>query len=67
VPIVVVYMWSGISEDAKKKIISGITEIFEKLGIPRNAVEVVVVEVPKENWGIGGEPASEKFRQVQPP
>ncbi|MEM1843057.1 MAG: tautomerase family protein [Desulfurococcaceae archaeon] len=66
-PIVVVYMWSGISEDAKKKIISRITEIFEKLGIPRNAVEVVVVEVPKENWGIGGEPASEKFRQVQPP
>ncbi|MEM0000400.1 MAG: tautomerase family protein [Desulfurococcaceae archaeon] len=66
-PIVVVYMWSGISEDAKKKIISGITEIFEKLGIPRNAVEVVVVEVPKENWGIGGKPASEKFRQVQPP
>lgn len=66
-PIVVVYMWSGVSEDAKKKIINGITEVFEKLGIPRSAVEVVIVEVPKENWGIGGESASEKFKQVKPP
>lgn len=60
-------MWSGVSGEAKKKVINGITEVFEKLGIPRSAVEVLIIEVPKENWGIGGEQASEKFKQLNPP
>lgn len=66
-PIVVVYMWSGTSSEAKEKIIAGITKVFEELGIPREAVEVVIVEVPKEGWGIGGEPASKKLKHVKPP
>jgi len=66
-PVVVVYMWSGVSTDAKKKIVSGITEVFEKAGIPGHAVEVVIIEVPKESWGVGGEIASEKFKEVKPP
>jgi len=66
-PIVHVYMWTGISTEAKKKIVSGITKVFMDLGIPGEAVEVVIHEVPKENWGIGGELASEKMRNVKPP
>ncbi len=66
-PIVTVYMWAGVSNEAKKKIISGITKVFEEVGIPRHAVEVIVVEVPKENWGVGGELASEKFKELKPP
>lgn len=66
-PVVFVYMWSGVSGEAKKKVVSGITKVFEELGIPREAVEVIVVEVPKENWGLGGELASERFRQVRAP
>lgn len=60
-PIVVVYLWAGVSGETKKRIITGITKVFEELGIPRHAVEVLIIEVPKENWGIGGEQASEKF------
>jgi len=66
-PIVHVYMWSGVSREAKEKIIKGITRVFEELGIPGHAVEVVILEVPKENWGVGGELASEKFKEARPP
>jgi len=65
-PIVHVYMWSGVSREAKEKIIKGITKVLEELGIPRQAVEVVIHEVPKENWGVGGEQASEKFKETRP-
>jgi len=66
-PIVHVYMWSGVSREAKEKIIKGITKVFEELGIPGHAVEVVILEVPKENWGVGGELASEKFKETRTP
>jgi len=66
-PIVHVYMWSGLSREAKEKIIKGITKVFEELGIPGHAVEVVIHEVPKENWGVGGEQASDKFKETKPP
>ncbi|MEM1679307.1 MAG: hypothetical protein QXY26_10665 [Ignisphaera sp.] len=42
-------MWSGVFNEAKKKIVSGITKVFEGLGIPRHAVEIIIVGVPKES------------------
>lgn len=66
-PIVHVYVWSGFSNEAKKKVIAGITELFTEIGIPAEAVEVLIHEVPRENWGVGGEQASEKFKHIQPP
>ena len=66
-PIIHVYVWSGISDKAKKKIIEGITKLFTEMDIPREAVEVLIHETPKENWGIGGEQASEKLKEVKPP
>ncbi|MDH7508597.1 MAG: 4-oxalocrotonate tautomerase family protein [Methanomassiliicoccales archaeon] len=66
-PIVNVYVWKGFSDGAKRKVISGVTEVFVNLGIPAQAVEVVIQEVPMENWGVGGEQASEKFKQTRIP
>ena len=66
-PIVHVYVWSGFSDEAKRKVIAGITNLFTEMGIPGEAVEVVIHEVPKENWGVGGEQASKKLKHVQPP
>jgi 4-oxalocrotonate tautomerase len=37
------------------------------MGIPAEAVEVLIHEVPKENWGVGGEQASEKLKHVKTP
>ena len=63
-PIVQVYVWKGFGEDKAKSVIQNITKIFVDLGIPDRAVEVVVNEIPKSHWGAGGEPASEKFKDI---
>ena len=47
-------MWSGITEENKKKIAEGITKVFEELGVPRDAVELLIYEPPKTNWATGG-------------
>jgi 4-oxalocrotonate tautomerase len=60
-PSVIVHLWPGRDANFKKNIIEGITKVFESNGIPSQAVEVILVEVPKENWGMGGAPASERF------
>jgi len=67
IPIVHVYMWSGLSREAKARIIKNITKVFEELGITGQAVEVVIHKIPRENWGVGGEQASEKFKETKPP
>ena len=58
-PIVHVHLWKGRDAETKKKIIEGMTKVFTDLDIPKQAVTVVIQDTPKENWGIGGVPASE--------
>ncbi|MFW9843772.1 MAG: 4-oxalocrotonate tautomerase family protein [Candidatus Thorarchaeota archaeon] len=60
-------MWKGLSETTARKIIEGITKVFVELEIPAQAVEVIIHEIPKTHWGIGGVPASEARPDVQPP
>ncbi|MFX0101258.1 MAG: 4-oxalocrotonate tautomerase family protein [Candidatus Hodarchaeota archaeon] len=66
-PVVHVNMWKGLSDDAARKIITGITDVFENLGIPRHAVEVIIHEVPKAHWGIGGVPADKARPDAKSP
>jgi 4-oxalocrotonate tautomerase len=66
-PIILVNVWKGFSNEAKKKVIAGITRVFTEMGIPVEAVEVVIHEIPMENWGVGGEQASEKFKHEKIP
>jgi 4-oxalocrotonate tautomerase len=66
-PIVDVKMWKGLSVEAAEQIISGITKVFVEMGIPERAVEVVIHEIPKTNWGIGGKPASKAMPDEEPP
>ena len=63
-PVVNVNVWKGFGEEKTKNVIKGITKVFVDLGIPDYAVEVIVYEIPKSHWGVGGEPASEKFKDV---
>ncbi len=44
--------------------ITEITKVFVDLDIPAHAVEVIVHEIPKSHWGIEGETASEKFKDI---
>ncbi len=63
-PIIQVNVWDGFGKEKTKTVIQNITKIFVDLGIPEQAVEVIVHEIPKTHQGIGGEPASEKFKDV---
>jgi len=66
-PIVHVDFWEGVGEEKVKTMIRGITKVMVDLGVPQHAVEVIVYEIPKTHWGIGGEPASEKLKDISPP
>ena len=61
-PVVQVSVWSGITKENKKKLVEGITKVIEELGVPREAVEVLIYEVPKSNWASGGQLHSENVR-----
>jgi 4-oxalocrotonate tautomerase len=60
-PVVQVSVWSGISEENKKKIVEGITEVISEIGVPKEAITIIIYEVPKTDWASGGQMHSEKF------
>jgi 4-oxalocrotonate tautomerase len=66
-PVVHVNVWEGFGPQKARAAIEGITQVLADLGIPRQAVEVLVHEVPKSHWGIGGQPASERAGGEPPP
>ena len=66
-PVVHVHLWEGFPEKKIKEIIEGITEVFIKMNIPKQAVEVLIHEVPKSHWGIEGKPATESRKDASVP
>jgi phenylpyruvate tautomerase PptA (4-oxalocrotonate tautomerase family) len=46
--------FAGRSLDAKRALYKAIVENLEALGIPRSHVEIVLREIPRDNWGISG-------------
>ena len=66
-PSVDVKVWTGLSVEAAEHIIAGITKVFVEIGIPERAVEVVIHEIPKTHWGVGGVPASKAMPDEKPP
>ncbi len=58
-PIVIVEMWEGRTIDQKRTIVEGITTTFEQIGVPPQALQIVINDVPKHNWAIAGKLASE--------
>ncbi|MDH5266861.1 MAG: 4-oxalocrotonate tautomerase family protein, partial [Candidatus Bathyarchaeota archaeon] len=62
-PIVVVEMWEGRTEEQKAKLIKGITEVFKQIGVEPEHLSIVIHDVPKSNWGMRGEQASKLIRK----
>lgn len=60
--MVQVSVWAGMSKESKRKIVEGITKVFEDIGIPKEAVEIIIYETPKTNWATGGQLHSESER-----
>ncbi|MCX6711010.1 MAG: tautomerase family protein [Candidatus Woesearchaeota archaeon] len=63
-PIVNIETWP-IEKEKKPVLIKKITEVFTEMGIPAQAVTVLIHETALENWGSGGEQHSVKFKEVR--
>ena len=59
-PTVFVNMWPGRDDAAKRRIVEGITRVFENEKVPRDAVEVLLIEIPKNHWATGGKLHSDR-------
>lgn len=54
-PVVTVSMYDGRSLDQKRELAKGITEVVSRVtGVEPAGVHVVINEVKRENWSIGG-------------
>ncbi len=59
-PVVTIDMWEGRTIEQKKQLVAGITSVFtDNLNVPPEAVEIIIKDIPKHNWGIAGKLASE--------
>jgi 4-oxalocrotonate tautomerase len=60
-PILRVELWEGRSNEDKALLIRKLTDATtEVIGCAAQAVQVVIYDVPKANWGIGGEDCSNR-------
>jgi len=59
-PVVTVEMWEGRTIDQKRQLAEGITSSFEKIGTPKEVVQIIIKDIPKHNWAKGGKLASEQ-------
>ncbi len=56
-PLAQLYIGKGRSYDQKKNLIEKVTQaIVDSLGSQKESVWVVLNEVPRSEWGIGGVP-----------
>jgi 4-oxalocrotonate tautomerase len=57
-PVVIVEMWEGRNPEQKETLIKGITKAFEEIRVKPESLHIVIHDVPKSNWGHGGQQAS---------
>ncbi len=60
-PVVKIDMWEGRDKAMKRKLIQAVSKtVAETLTIPVDRIHVIITDVPKDNWGLKGEQASEQ-------
>jgi len=61
-PILTLQTWAGTPKEKKRELVETFTrEAVRILGCLPEVVTVIIEEVPKENWGAGGELCSDRF------
>ena len=61
-PIIKVEMLEGRSREKKAELVAGLSRELQRVcGGSLDAIYVVIDEVKKENWGVGGKLLSEKY------
>lgn len=62
-PLAHIYLIEGRSEETKRAVIDKVTQaLHEAVGAPKENVRVVIQDIPKANWGIGGKSAKDLGR-----
>ena len=58
-PIVKIDLWEGRTPGQKEKMIAAVTKaVCEAIGCPSEAVQVIIQDYKKHDWGIAGKQAS---------
>lgn len=57
-PVVIVEMWQGRTNEQKARLIKGITNAFEGIDVKAEQLNIIIHDIPKSNWGRCGEQAS---------
>jgi len=57
-PVVIIEMWSGRTDEQKEVLIKGITKTFSEIGVKPESLNIIIHDVPKNNWGLQGKQAS---------
>jgi 4-oxalocrotonate tautomerase len=54
-PILEINLWKGFDEEKKTELIAKVTNtVVQVVGCPKEAVHIIIREVPKENWADTG-------------
>lgn len=62
-PIAHLYILEGRDEEKKERLIAEVTEaIHRAIDAPAEAVRVIITEMPKAHFGIGGQSAKKRGR-----
>ncbi|MBI2276428.1 MAG: 4-oxalocrotonate tautomerase family protein [Dechloromonas sp.] len=62
-PFAQIQLMEGRSEDQKRAVIEKVTAaLVEAVGAPIETVRVIITEIPKAHWGIGGKSAKDLGR-----
>lgn len=60
-PIITVDMWAGRTVEQKRILVKELTEAFVRAsGGSPGGVQIVLRDVPKENWAVGGQLYSDR-------
>ncbi|HEU4976306.1 MAG TPA: 2-hydroxymuconate tautomerase [Baekduia sp.] len=65
-PLIQVTLVEGRSAEAKRALMEQLTDATVRtIGAPRDAVRVILAEVPPEHWAVGGRPKSDRASDPQ--
>ena len=66
-PVVRIDMWSGRGREVKDALIRNVTKaVVDAVGCPVDAVDVLIFETDKADWGKGGVSFAQREAQARP-
>ena len=57
--VIEITLFAGRSIEAKRRLYAAMAANLAPFGLEPNEIKVILIEVPQENWGLRGLPASE--------